>query len=59
MARTKEADQRAQNADGVALSIDDTEDRYAKAGVAVAVPEDVSTPESKSGQKADPKKEND
>lgn len=43
--------------EGVALSIPDTADRYAESGVGVAVPEDVSNTESKSGQKATPKKE--
>jgi hypothetical protein len=46
-------------AEGVALSIDDTPDRYAESGVNVAVPEDASNTESKSGQKATPKKESD
>jgi hypothetical protein len=44
-------------AEGVALSIPETVDRYAESGVSVAVPEDVSNTESKSGQKATPKKE--
>jgi hypothetical protein len=44
-------------AEGVALSIDDTPDRYAESGVNVAVPEDASNTESKSGQKATPKKD--
>jgi hypothetical protein len=44
-------------AEGVALSIPETVDRYAEHGVSVAVPEDVSNTESKSGQKATPKKD--
>ena len=39
-------------AEGVALSIDGTPDRYAETGVSIAVPEDASAVESKSGQKA-------
>lgn len=42
--------------EGVALNIGNTRDRFGD-GVAVSVPEDASTTESKSGQKAAPTKE--
>lgn len=51
------ASKKPEPAEGVALKVDDTPDRYAEAGVSVAVPEDASASESKSGQKAAPKKE--
>lgn len=43
--------------EGVALSIDDTPDRYAEDGVPVSTPEDASAVESKSGHQAASKKE--
>jgi hypothetical protein len=57
MPSKKEASEKQQAAEGIALRITSKPDRYAEHGLSVSVPKDASTSETKTGQTATTQKE--